>query len=182
MWAEEICMRHAYKALVLGGLALSLCGFSFGQSLGDVAREQRQKQQSKDNKPAPKVITNEDIPSHDTLADTPRDTADSSSHHSYEGQPSHDGYKKPAEQWRAEIQAQKNAVASTQRHIDELNASVHYVEAARYWNGVQYNQRQLQKQEEVQRMQQQLDQEKKRLEEMQEGARHDGYGNAVYDP
>lgn len=175
-------MRHAYKALVLGGLALSLCGLSFGQSLGDVAREQRQKQQSKDNKPAPKVITNEDIPSHDTLADSSRDTADSSPHHSYGGPPSHEGYKKSPQQWRSEIQGQKNAIASLQRHMDELNASVHYVEANRYWNGVQHNERQLQKQEEVQRMQQLLDQEKRRLEEMQEGARHDGYGNAVYDP
>jgi hypothetical protein len=52
-------MRHVYKALVLGGLALSLCGFCLGQSPGDVAREQRQKQQTKENKPAAKVITNE---------------------------------------------------------------------------------------------------------------------------
>jgi len=174
-------MRYACKALVLGGLALCFCGLGFGQSLGDVAREQRQKQQSKDNKPTPKVITNEDIPSHDTLANSSTDTRDSA-HRSHEGQPSADGYKKPAEQWKAEIQGQKNAIASTQRQMDALNASVHYVEANRYWNGVQHNQRQLQKQEEVQRMQTQLDEQKKRLEEMQEGARRDGYGNAVYDP
>jgi predicted RNase H-like nuclease (RuvC/YqgF family) len=175
-------MRYPNKALVLGALALSLCGLGFGQSLGDVAREQRQKQQTKDSKPAPKVITDEDIPTHDTLADDSSSTAASSAHHSYEGHPSHDGYKKPAGQWKAEIQGQKNAIASMQRQMDELNASVHFVEANRYRNGVQYNQRQIQKQEEVQRMQQQLDEQKKRLEEMQEGARRDGYGNAVYDP
>jgi hypothetical protein len=177
-------MRYAYKALVLGSLALSLCGIGLGQSLGDAAREQRQKQQTKENKPAAKVITNEDIPAHDTLADSPSDRAGSSPHHSYayESRPSAGGYKKPSEQWRAEIQGQKNAIASMQRQMDELNASVHFVEANRYRNGVQYNQRQIQKQEEVQRMQQQLDEQKKRLEEMQEGARRDGYGNAVYDP
>jgi len=128
------------------------------------------------------VITDEDIPTHDTLADDSSNTATSSSHHSYESRPSAGGYKKPAEQWKAEIQGQKNAIVSMQRQMNDLNASVHFVEANRYRNGVQYNQRQIQKQEEVQRMQQQLDQQKKRLDEMQEGARRDGYGNAVYDP
>jgi uncharacterized coiled-coil protein SlyX len=47
---------------------------------------------------------------------------------------------------------------------------------------VQYNQRQVQKQDEVQRMQKQLDEQKKKLEEMQESARKAGLGSSVYEP
>ncbi len=49
---------------------------SYGQSLGDVAREQRQKQQAKDPKAAPKVVTNEEIPeSPEASTDSSDDTA-----------------------------------------------------------------------------------------------------------
>src|SRR5437868_4361734 len=60
--------------------------------------------------------------------------------------------------------------------------SVHFVEANRYYNGVQYNQYQLKKQQEAQRMKKQLDGEKKTLGNMQESARKAGFGSAVYDP
>src|SRR5207245_4647824 len=84
-----------------------------------------------------------------------------------------------AEQWKAQIQAQQDAIASLQSQIDKLNASIHFVEANRYYNGVQYNQHQLKKQEQVQQMQKQLEEQKKKLEDMQEGARKAGFGNAV---
>jgi len=174
-------MCYARKGLVLGIFVLALCGLSLGQSLGDVAREHRQKQQSSANQAAPKVITNEDLPKNGGLSEATVKRDDSSSRPSYGGS-STSGYKKPAEQWKSEIQAQKSAIASMQRQIDDLNASVHYVEANRYWNGAQYNERQMRKQEEVQRMQQQLDQQRRQLEDMQDGARRDGYGNSVYDP
>ena len=89
---------------------------------------------------------------------------------------------KSAARWKAEIQAQKDAIASFQDQIDTLNASIRFVDASRYANGAQYNQYQLKKQEEVQRMQKQLDGEKKKLEDMQEAARREGFGSAVYDP
>jgi len=47
---------------------------------------------------------------------------------------------------------------------------------------VQYNQYQLKKQQETQRLQKQLDTEKKALGDAQESARKDGSGSAVYDP
>ena len=53
-------MRHAYKIIALAGV-ISFTAVSHSQSLGDVAREQRQKQ-AKDAHPAQKVVTNEDIP------------------------------------------------------------------------------------------------------------------------
>jgi molecular chaperone GrpE (heat shock protein) len=49
-------------------------------------------------------------------------------------------------------------------------------------NCVQYNEHQVEKQDEVQRMQAELEQQKKRLEDMQEAARKQGYGNSVWEP
>ncbi|MGH9497520.1 MAG: hypothetical protein ACRD3L_00070 [Terriglobales bacterium] len=66
--------------------------------------------------------------------------------------------------------------------MDRLNSSIHFVEANRYYNGLQHNERQELKQEQVQRMQDQLELQKKRLDRMQEGARKEGFGTAVYDP
>ncbi len=66
--------------------------------------------------------------------------------------------------------------------MEKLNDSVHFVEANRYYNGVQYNQYQLKKQQEAQRLQKQLDTEKKALGDAQESARKAGFGSAVYDP
>jgi predicted RNase H-like nuclease (RuvC/YqgF family) len=86
------------------------------------------------------------------------------------------------EQWKAKIEAQKSSVASLQNQIDKLNSSIHFVEANRYSNGVQYNERQVKKQDEVQRLQKQLDEQKKQLEDMQESARKAGLGSSVYEP
>jgi hypothetical protein len=47
---------------------------------------------------------------------------------------------------------------------------------------VQYNEYQLKKQQEAQRMQKQLETEKKSLGNAQESARKAGFGSAVYDP
>ena len=161
------------KAIGLAALSLGMAGVIYGQSLGDVAREQRQKQQAKQTPAAPKVITNDDIPEQpDSSPSNSPQVADSASPHG----------TKSAEQWKAEILAQKKSIAALQSQIDRLSSTVHFVEANRYWNGVQHNERQVQKQDQVARMQAQLDGQKKKLEDMQESARRDGYGNAVYDP
>jgi hypothetical protein len=47
---------------------------------------------------------------------------------------------------------------------------------------VQYNEYQVKKQKQVAQMQQQLEEQKKRLAETQEAARQAGMGNAIYDP
>ena len=149
----------------------------YAQSLGDVAREQRQKQ-AKQGQTAHKVVTNEEIPeSPDAVASG---TTSVEAHGAAAPAATNDTHS--AEQWKAKIQEQKSTIATMQSQIDKLNSSIHFVEANRYSNGVQYNQRQIQKQEEVQRMQKQLDDQKKKLEELQEGARQAGLGSAVYDP
>jgi hypothetical protein len=150
---------------------------SYGQSLGDVAREQRQKQQAKDPKAAAKVVTNEEIPESPDVADSSDDTdrGPATPAASSAG-------KKTAEQWKSEIEARKTRIAVLQSHVEKLNDSVHFVEANRYYNGVQYNQYQLKKQQEAQRLQKQLDSEKKALGDAQESARKAGFGSAIYDP
>jgi len=87
-----------------------------------------------------------------------------------------------AAQWKAQILAQKNAVASLQAQIDAVNKSIYFVEANAYYNGVQYNEYQVKKQKQVAQMQQQLEEQKQHLAEMQEAARQAGMGSAVYDP
>jgi hypothetical protein len=175
-------MRTYKIALCLPGLLflfLLACA-SYGQSLGDVAREQRQKQQAKDPKAAAKVVTNDEIPESPDASSSSSDDADGAPESSTPATSS--AGKKTAEQWKAEITVRKARIAALQSHVDKLNDSVHFVEANRYYNGVQYNQYQLKKQQEAQRLQKQLDTEKKAMEDAQEAARKDGYGSAVYDP
>jgi len=170
-------MNRAHKMVVVV-VVLWVAAAAYGQSLGDVAREQRQKQANTSHVPH-KVVTNEEIPEHEEVVSCSskssgeRDSTESAS-------ASNDMHA--GEQWKARIQAQKNSVASLQNQIDKLNSSIHFVEANRYYNGVQYNERQVQKQNEVQRMQKQLDEQKKQLEDMQESARKAGLGSSVYEP
>lgn len=170
-------MRN-YKIAFCCTLLVLISGGSHGQSLGDVAREQRQKEQAKDSKAAPKVVTNDEIPESPDAANS-SDDADGAPESS---RPASSAGKKTAEQWKAEIEVRKARIAALQRQVEKLNDSVHFVEANRYYNGVQYNQYQLKKQQEAQRLQRQLDTEKKSMEDAQESARKAGFGSAVYDP
>ena len=166
---------------------------AFGQdqpSLGDAARQARQQKQqkgaqvkegqSKDTQPAKaqKVVTNDEIPEHPPVtafhrsADEPHGAGYSSPH---SGE-----WKMPAEQWKAQILAQKNMIAAMQNGISRLKDSIHFVDCA--GNCPQWNERQREKQQQVERMQAQLQDLQKRLEELQESARRQGYGSSVYDP
>jgi len=178
--ALGVFMNHVKVSAVLAVLMI-FASVSYGQSLGDVARQQRQKQQQTKATAPHKVITNEDLPAHSaddadsasvtTTEDSKRAAASSSS-----------AGKKTAEEWKSQIQAQKAKVAAMQSDVDKLNASVHYVEANRYTNGVQYNQAQSRKQQESERLQKRLDEQKKALSDMQEACRRAGFGSAVYEP
>jgi hypothetical protein len=159
-----------YLVLLTGTAAL-------GQSLGDVAREQRQKEQAANGQTAPKVYTNED------LGEPPDGLAQKSGGSTKQTDP----HAKPlgsktAEQWKAEIAAQKAAIANLQNQIQKVNSSIRFAQTAATWNGVRRNERQEQKMDDVQQMQQQLAEEQKSLEEMQESARREGFGSSVYEP
>ena len=172
-------MRQACKVVILlMGLTLLAVAGSYAQSLGDVAREQRQKQAKATHTP-PKVITNEDIPeSPDASANSSTDSPE----HETSSSPHASGGSMSAEQWKARIEGQKNSIAALQEQIDKLNSSIHFAGPNCVAHCVQYNERQLKKQEEVQRMQKQLEDEKKKLDDMQDSAHKEGFGNSVYDP
>jgi hypothetical protein len=152
----------------------------YAQTLGDVAREQRQKQQSKDgHATAKKVVTDEDIAAHRE----PEPEAKPSEEKKEPQSPEKPGKGGPtAEQWKARIAAQKTLVADMQKQADRLEASIHFVDSGAYWNGPQYNQVQVRKQEKLRELQQRIEEQKTKLEDMQESARRAGFGNAVYDP
>jgi predicted RNase H-like nuclease (RuvC/YqgF family) len=162
--------------------------FSFGQSsdvpsLGDVARKQREKQQGKDSATKPKkVVTDEDMPKH-AAADEGEDAAHTGGpHDEISVQRSATDVLQTGDQWKAAIARQKETIADLKERIDKLNSSIHYVTANAYRNGVAYNKHQEQKQQEVDRLQGQLKELTRDLEQMQESARKAGYGSAVWDP
>jgi hypothetical protein len=126
----------------------------------------------------PHVITNDEIPEHAST-----------------GQPS--GYRNPspsystlssadsegaAAQWKQTILSQKNAVASMQSQINSLNDSIKFAPANCVSGCVQWNERQKQKQDQVESMKSQLEEMQKRLEDMQAACRQQGFGSSVYDP
>jgi len=89
--------------------------------------------------------------------------------------------ERAAEQWKRQILAQKNKITNLQARIVQLHASI---EAAS--GGVQseyplnrYQARQLQRAAQIQ---QQLGCQQRKLEQMQDAARHAGMHTAVYDP
>jgi hypothetical protein len=173
-------MRNYKIETCLSAVLFLLACLSHAQSLGDVARQQRQKQQAKDANATHKVVTNDEIPE---SPDASGDSSDDAEGAPESSAPAASTFgKKTAEQWKSEIKARKARIAAIQGQVDKLNGSVHFVEANRYTNGVQYNQYQLKKQQEAQRLQKQLDGEKKQLEDAQESARKAGFGTAVYDP
>jgi hypothetical protein len=163
------------------------------QSLGDAARQSRQQKRQKEAQaptpngnnatPAPKtpkIITNEEIPAH----------VSSPKLHNSDAQPRSAAYspdssgegKLSADQWREQIQSVKGYIASLQASIDRLNDSIHYAGANCVSNCVQWNERQQQKEQQVEQMKAQLEDTQKRLEDLQDTARQQGYGSAVYEP
>jgi hypothetical protein len=168
--------------LKLVASALVASSIAFGQSLGDVARENREKQKAKSasSSAKPKVITNETLPA---SPDAGRSEAERITRPAQQEIPDN---RQPAgqsaAQWKSSILQQKSVIAAQQAQIDKLSASIHFVPSSLYANGLQYDEYQLKKQQAVARMQEQLEEQKKNLAEMQEAARQAGMGIAVYDP
>ena len=179
-------MAQSYKHIPTFVAVLLFATTAFAQdsqSLGDLARQQRQQKaqsknaQAKDGK-APKVITNEEIPEHAAPAAKPG----SSDEQHGSSMPASSNEPRQAEHLKSQIQALKSSIASLQQQIDELNDSIRFAPGNCVEGCVQWNQRQQEKQQQVERMRAQLEEQKKRLEEMQESARKQGYGSSVYDP
>lgn len=126
-----------------------------------------------------KVITNDEIPEHigptRTLPSTQAPGVNDPQANYGNGNPSPD-------YWKSQIQAQKNLISSLESQIGNLTNSIQYAGANCVANCVQWNERQQQKQQQVDAMKEQLDQQQKRLEDMQDMARKQGFGSSVYDP
>lgn len=163
-------MRRLIPFVVFAALA----GAVFGQSLGDVARQTRQKEKARGTA-RKKVVTNEDLPESPDLGPAQQETLGPM-------KPKATTPEASAAEWKTIILAQKNRIAELQTNIDKLSSSIRYVEANAYVNGAKYNEHQARKQVQVENMQKQLAEQKKKLEEMQDAARKAGMGSAVYDP
>lgn len=186
----------AVRFLLLAVVSSFLCGLpSFcqdSQSLADAARQARlQKQKSVDaqtlptsetDSPAsktPRVITNDEIPEHVDSSITSGRT--SYAQERVRTSEDYGNQKLSAEQWKSKIQAQKSSIASLQREIAAVTASIHFPEHC-LRNCVARNERQIQKENHVDEMKAQLAEQQKRLEDLQESARKQGFGNSVYEP
>jgi hypothetical protein len=151
-------------------------------SLGDLARQQRQQKEQAKTAPgkdakASKVITNEEIPERTG----PAPAAGGQTSQNSMPVPSN-GAKQAPEQVKSQILTQKSKIATLQGQVDELNESVRFAPANCVENCVGWNERQREKQQRAERMQSQLEEEKRRLEDMQDSARKQGYGSSIYDP
>lgn len=175
-----------FIGLVAGvSLSAAMANAQDSRPLGDVVRQQRQKKEqvkTVQGKPAKasKVITNEEMPGRADSApgSVPTNTADSQASNAT----SADEAKQTSEQMSSQILTQKDQIASLQNRIDELNESIHFASPNCVAGCVQWNEQQREKQRQVEQMQAQMEEQKKRLEQMQESARKQGYGSAVYDP
>jgi hypothetical protein len=200
-------MRNLSLCLAAAAL-LAIPGYGQDpQPLGDAARQARLQKQQKDaqakdtrsqdtqtpggqgkaaagtkdaqSSKAPKVITDDEMPAHVTSAARPDPalvkTAD-------DGSESGNNWKVRAEDWKNQIAQAKNAIAEMKAQIDQLNDSIHFASGNCVAGCAQWNERQQGKQQQLEVMKAQLEDQQKRLEAIQEAARQQGYGSSVYDP
>jgi len=163
-------------------VALLTGGVAYGQSLADVARANRERQNADDASKKPVVITTDDL-----TPEPHSDPAPSPAHAKTSGKTSRDLSQpltgvdeRAAAQWRRQILAQKDKVTALQAQIDQLNARIHPAGSAQFEGPSSRNQ--ARQQEHVAEIQLQLDEQKKKLAELQEEARRAGMHTAVYDP
>ncbi|MGB9204832.1 MAG: hypothetical protein WCB94_12810 [Terriglobales bacterium] len=167
----------------------------YSQSLGDIARENREKKAAETSTTPPKVITNADLPKNpdgDAGAteenNTPATPSPADAAASRKAARQRADEQRAADHWKQQILTQKNTIANQQARVDKLRTSIHFFDAnSNYCSYASYaceayNRRQAQRMERLQQMEQQLDQQKQKLGEMQEAARRAGMHTAVYDP
>ena len=218
--------------VVFVNLGMSLA--AHGQSLGEIARQYREKQDAEQASGAkPKLFTNKDLPENPEGYQAPREPEPdnrASSRNGFEGRGfegqsdsrsdgrslgnrslgnrafsrppdgsnnpiAEPGYRSSAqgmrsvpqgmegqrggEQWRQQIQERENRIASMQARIDQMNASMRSSGTSAQGP---YNRYQSRQAERVAEMQMKLDEQKRKLDQMQDAARHAGMHTQVYDP
>lgn len=150
---------------------------------------------SKDSQPkSAHVITDDDLSNHGTgkaSADHPSDSKDAgkdAARDAGEGLSKKSAADLPAaereelaQQWKEQIQSQKDSIAKLQREIVEVGSSIQFAGANCVQNCEQWNQGQQRKQGQVESMKAELAAEQQHLEEMQDAARKQGFGSNVYE-
>jgi hypothetical protein len=125
------------------------------------------------------LVTNDDAPEQASV--TPVSTHPTSAAPA-DSQADTGDHEAKAQNWKSQILNQKNAIAALQQDIKSTGDSIHFAGANCVANCAQWNERQQQKQQEVDTMKAQLEEQQKALEQMQESARKEGFGSSVYDP
>ena len=184
---------------VLTGLLISA---SQAQSLGDAAREQRQKKPSKTTTTPSKVISNDDIAFPDsTVAHPSAPVASAPSASSPSGPKissaapdipkkpptsddpkNYDEWAKAGKEWKARILEQKTKIQSMRGYIDTLRSSVHFAAKNPDYDATVINRHELQKVDEAKRLEKQLEDENSTLQNMQGAVRAAGYDGSIYNP
>jgi hypothetical protein len=178
-------------------IALFMSSAGYGQSLGDVARENQAKKAQDASATPPKIITNKDLPkdpdtTHESLPTQPAATGSTSNPvadpRSEDRRAAHSSAEQrlaeqhAADQWKRQILAQKNKVVTLQARIDWFKASMQPANSTAQYESLTYNHYQARQLQRIEQTEQQLEEQRMRLDQMQEAARHAGMRPAVYDP
>jgi predicted RNase H-like nuclease (RuvC/YqgF family) len=172
--------------LKISAIALLMSSAAYGQSLGDIARANREKQNAENTSAAqPRVITNANLPKDPDANQEPAEAQSganaSSTAADHRSAQQRLAEQRAADQWKRQILAQKNKMATLQARIDQLNASIRSAGGSVQYEGP-YNRHQARQLQRVAQIQLQLDEQKMKLDQMQEAARHAGMHTVVYDP
>jgi len=184
---------HIFLAVLTMLFLASLA--AHGQSLGDIARENREKKGADGSATPPKVITNANLPkdpeagessSKDEGETQPASSSSADAVSSKRAAEQRAAEQRAAQQWKRRILAQQNTIANLRMRVDRLKASIYFMNpnAGDYinYNAYTYNRYQARQLERLAQLQEQLAQQRAKLEDMQEAARKAGMHTAVYDP
>lgn len=171
-------MQRMFLKILPAVMFLNLAAFAQQQSLADIARENKEKQAAQDAASAtkPKVITNQDLgeppegrpdlrtPPHNWNADRPADRR--------WAQPGQSDQR--SEQWKSRIADQESRIANLQSRLDQINASMRSNPQGAYSRSQSFQQ------ERAAQLQSQIDEQKAKLDAMQDAARRAGMNNQLY--
>src|SRR5580704_7773305 len=161
-------VQRTFLKILAAGLILNLAAYA--QSLADIARQSKEKQAAQDASAAkPKVITNAD------LGEGPEGKPELRNTEPRTGAMTRNADFRPpdhalSEQWRRQIREQENRVANLEARLDRINESVNENANA---HGT-YTRYQAIQQERAAQLQLQLDEQKRKLDVMQDEARRAG--------
>jgi hypothetical protein len=212
-------ITNYFISLILAMFLMSVAALCQSQSLGDIARENREKKAAEaSSSTPPKVITNKNLPkdpdadSRDDASVTPSPSAstpDSPFSEKTAAQPSTQrrpvedpsteqrsaerqfaeqdaaqqraNERRVAAQWKRKIVQQENTVANLRARATQLRSSIHFANVSTY-NDMPFNRYQARQMDRLRQVQHQLEAQQRKLEDMQEAARHAGMHTLVYDP